>query len=145
METTSYESSSAVGAAFGAGFMIFWLLYMVFSIICTWKVFQKAGEEGWKCLIPIYNVIIMLKIVGKPWWWLLLFCIPFLNIVFGIWVMNLLSKSFGKSEGFTVGLIFLGPIFLAILAFDRTITYKGPAGNPSASLIDDVSNIGKGI
>jgi len=49
----------------------------------------------------------MLEIVKKPWWWLLLFLIPLVNLYFAITMINLLSKSFGKDVGFTLGLIFL--------------------------------------
>ena len=145
LQTNPYEGSNAMGAMFGGTFLVIWLALMVFFIICGWKIFVKAGEEGWKSIIPIYSGIIMCKIVGKPWWWILLFCIPIVNIVIAIWLTNLLSKSFGKSEGFTVGLIFLGFIFYPILAFDRTIVYKGPAGDPTRFNIvnDDLNSIGK--
>ncbi len=53
----------------------------------------------------------MLKIGGKPWWWLLLFLIPFVDIIYAIGMINMISKSFGKDEGFSVGLILLGIIF----------------------------------
>ena len=79
--------------------------------------------------MPIYNTIVLLEIVGKPWWWLLLFFIPGVNLVFAVWMMNLLSLSFGKGVGFTLGLLFLSPIFYPILAFSNA-EYKGPAGAP---------------
>lgn len=82
-----------------------------------WKVFEKAGKPGWAAIIPIYNILIILEIVGKPWWWLLLMCIPIVNFVFTIWAYNLLSLSFGKTTGFTVGMIFLPFIFIPILGF----------------------------
>jgi len=101
------------------------------EIIAEWKVFVKAGQPGWACIIPIYNVYIMLKIGGKPWWWLLMFLIPIVNIVYAIWMTNMISKSFGKDEGFTVGLLFLGFIFWPILGFGKA-KYQGPYGNPEA-------------
>ncbi|HET6990294.1 MAG TPA: DUF5684 domain-containing protein [Bacteroidia bacterium] len=108
----------------------FWIAYGIvglFMIICLWKIFVKAGQPGWACIVPIYNTLIELRIVGKPWWWLLLLLIPFVNLVFAIWMTNLLSKSFGKSEGFTVGLLLLPVIFYPILAFGSA-KYIGPAG-----------------
>lgn len=90
---------------------LFSLAIAVFLIAAQWKIFEKAGQPGWACIIPIYNTIVLLKIVGKPWWWLLLMLIPLVNIVFAIWMTNLLSKSFGKDEGFTIGLILLGLYF----------------------------------
>lgn len=109
------------------GFGILWLIL----IIAQWKIYEKAGQPGWASIIPIYNVIILLKIIGKPWWWLLLMLVPFVNIVFAVWSANLLSKSFGKGEGFTVGLILLGIIFYPILGFGSA-EYHGPAGDPVA-------------
>jgi hypothetical protein len=53
--------------------------------------------------------------------------LPVLNIIFSVWTYNLLSKSFGKSEGFTVGLLLLSFIFMPILAFGDA-KYQGPAG-----------------
>jgi hypothetical protein len=104
------------------------LIVAIFLIICYWKIFTKAGKPGWAAIIPIYNIIVLLEIVGKPWWWILLLLIPFVNIIFAIWIINLLSKSFGQGVGFTIGLIILSIIFIPILAFGGA-EYKGPAGS----------------
>ncbi len=111
----------------GTGSFLFMILVMVFYIYVYWRVFEKAGKPGWAVIIPIYNVIILLEIVGKPWWWLLLFLIPVVNIIFAVWMTNLLSLSFGKGIGFTLGLLFLSFIFYPILAFSNA-EYQGPAG-----------------
>jgi ABC-type phosphate transport system permease subunit len=123
------ETGSAIG---GIAVMIFVLLYLgiiVLVIASWWKIFEKAGKPGWAAIVPIYSAIVMLEIIGKPAWWLLMFFIPVVNIVFAIWMTNLLSKSFGKEEGYTVGLVLLGVIFLPMLAFGDS-QYVGPAGNP---------------
>jgi uncharacterized membrane protein YoaK (UPF0700 family) len=125
------EQSAGVMAAFMGTFLLFILAVLVFFIIIQWKIFTKAGEEGWKSIIPIYSTYILLRIVGKPGWWLLLFLIPIVNIVFAIWMTNMLSKSFGKEEGFTVGLLLLGVIFYPILAFGGA-AYQGPYGDKAA-------------
>jgi hypothetical protein len=101
------------------------------QIIGQWKVFVKAGQPGWACIIPIVNIYFMTKIGGKPGWWTLLCLIPFVNIIFIIWIINMVSKSFGKDEGFTVGLILLSFIFWPILGFGNA-RYLGPFGNPTA-------------
>ena len=93
-----------------------------------WKIFSKAGQPGWASIVPIYNTWVMLKITGKPGWWLILFLIPFVNIIFSIWTLNMLSKSFGKDEGFTVGLTLLSPVFIPLLGFGSA-TYQGPYGD----------------
>ena len=110
-------------------FTICWLAILILLIAAQWKVFEKAGQPGWACIIPIYNVYIMTKIGGKPWWWMLLAI--FIPIVFSVWLTNMISKSFGKDEGFTVGLILLGFIFWPILGFGPA-KYLGPYGNPEA-------------
>jgi hypothetical protein len=93
-------------------------------IIAQWKIYEKAGEAGWACIIPIYSFYILLRIIGKPWWWILMMLVPFVNLIFAIWALNLLSKSFGKSEGFTLGMIFFPFIFYPILGFGSA-EYQG--------------------
>lgn len=101
----------------------------VLVIASMWKVFEKARQPGWAAIIPFYNFYIMLKIAGKPGWWLVLMLIPIVNYVFVIWTYNMISKSFGKDEGFTVGLVLLGFIFWPILGFGSA-RYLGPFGDP---------------
>jgi hypothetical protein len=141
------SSPFAVFALLGAGFFIFIAGISIFSIICHWMVYKKAGQPGWACIVPIYGAIVFLKIIGKPLTWLLFLLIPFVNFVYiFIWWIKgsiLLAKSFGKDTGFAVGLMFLPMIFYAILAFDRTIQYVGPAGDPTQqSFRDQVESIG---
>jgi hypothetical protein len=112
-------------------FIVCWLAVVIFEIAAVWRVFAKAGQPGWAAIIPIYNIYIMTKVAGKPGYWTLLCLIPFVNIVFYIWLMNMISKSFGHDEGFTVGLVLLGIIFWPILGFGRS-RYLGPYGNPEA-------------
>ena len=102
-------------------------MILIVMIAAMWKVFTKAGKPGWAAIIPIYNVIVLLEIVGRPLWWIVLFLIPLVNVVVMLIVYNDLSKSFGKGIGFTIGLILLSPIFFLILGFgsDR---YVGPGG-----------------
>jgi hypothetical protein len=126
----NYDSSSvSMFAGIAAIFMAMLipiLIIAVVVIIGKWKIYEKAGKPGWAAIVPIYNWIVMLEIVGKPIWWIFLFLIPCVNIVFLIWTINLLSKSFGQSEGFTVGLLLLGVIFYPILGFGN-YQYLGPA------------------
>lgn len=121
--------SSPLDAAFGAFFLIILgvgLFISIISVISMWVLFQKAGKPGWASLIPIYNIIVMVEIVGKPMIWILWLIFPCTSIFFSIWLLNLFVKSFGKSEGFTVGIIFLSPIFLPLLAFGNN-PYLGPS------------------
>lgn len=131
--TTSQLTGAQEGAiaAFTGVWLFVYFALLIVMIIAYWKIFTKAGEEGWKSIIPIYNIIVLLKIVGRPWWWLLLMLIPFVNFVILIIVMNDLSKSFGHGLGFTLGLIFLSFIFYLILGFGGS-KYVGPGGVAAA-------------
>lgn len=133
--TTSADMSDASYAALGgllggvfAGMMMIVSLVSitigVLTIIANWKLFTKAGQAGWKSLIPIYNVIVLFKIAGiSPLWILAYFAsvIPFVGwiaaLAVSIYLMVSLAKAFGKSSGFAVGLILLNTIFIMILAF----------------------------
>ena len=111
-----------VGA--GIGMVVVFLAIVIFMIACMWKVFVKAGQPGWACIVPIYNLVILLQIVNKPVWWIILMLIPIVNFVILIIIYHRLSLSFGKGGGFTVGLIFLSIIFWPILAFDSSVYKK---------------------
>ena len=106
--------------------MIFGLLIALLLIVAMWKVFTKAGQPGWASIIPIYNLYIWCKIVGRPWWWILLMLIPFVNFIICIILCIDLAKSFGKGVGFGIGLALLGIIFFPILGFGSA-QYQGPA------------------
>src|ERR1700757_4365982 len=95
---SGYSAGAAIGA-FVAAMIIPIIIIAVIMVISHWRIFTKAGKPGWAAIIPIYNTIVLLEIVGKPIWWIFLLLIPCVNIVFAIWVINLLSKSFGQSEG----------------------------------------------
>ena len=105
------------------------LAIVVLIIAGFWKVFTKAGQPGWAAIVPIYNLYILLKIAGKPGWWILLFFIPLVNLIIAILVAIEVAKAFGKGVGFGLGLAFLGFIFYPILGFGNA-TYQGaPAGS----------------
>ncbi len=108
---------------------LIYFAFIVLMIISMWKIFEKAGQPGWASIIPIYNTIVLLKIVGKPWWWLLLMLLSaiIIGLIWAIWSVNLLSKSFGKGVGYTLGLLFLPFIFYPLLGLGDA-TYQGPAG-----------------
>jgi uncharacterized membrane protein YhaH (DUF805 family) len=105
-------------------FAVVYLAVVVFEIAALWRVFAKAGRPGWGAIIPIYNLYLLCKVAGKPGWWTILFFIPLVNIVAFILVWHGVSTSFGHGDGFTVGLVFLGLIFVPILGFGQS-QYRG--------------------
>jgi len=113
---------------------LFWIFYLVFTILMIaawWKIFTKAGQPGWATIIPIYNWIVWCRIAGRPWWWILLMLIPFVNFIILIILLIDLAKSFGKGVGFGIGLLLLGVIFFPILGFGSA-TYQGQSVAPKA-------------
>ena len=96
----------------------------VFTIISLWYIFKKAGKEGWEAIVPIYNIIVLLEITGLPMWYIALFFVPFGNIYALVRIYLELAYRFKQSTGFGIGLIFLCPIFLGMLAFNKQISYE---------------------
>lgn len=108
--------------------VVAWLLYAaVIAIVIAgmWRMFEKADQPGWASIIPIYNIYVLLKIAGRPGWWLLLFLVPLVNIFVAALFYQSLAESFGKGTGFAVGLFFLSFVFIPILGFGDA-TYEGP-------------------
>lgn len=106
-----------------------WIIYAVVIVLMIagmWKVFEKAGQPGWGAIIPIYNVYLLILIAGKPAWWLILYLIPFANLIALILVTVGVARNFGQSDGFAVGMIFLPFIFYPILGFGSA-TYQPQA------------------
>src|SRR3954453_3221580 len=108
---------SPVGAGVGMGVMICYLAVVLLMIIGLWKVFTKAGKPGWAAIVPIYNIIVLLEIAGKPLWWFILMLIPFVNIIVFIMVLVSIAKNFGKGVGFAIGMLILPFIFYPMLGF----------------------------
>lgn len=103
--------------------MVLVLAISAVSIYMSWKVFVKAGYEGWKCLIPYYNMYIMFQIAGMNGWLFLSFMVPCVNIVM---TFVLLWKFFGKFElsmGIRIASMFIPLIGMAIIAFNPYVEY----------------------
>ena len=79
--------------------VVLYLAVIVLAIAGLWKTFVKAGKPGWGAIVPVYNVILMLEIAGRPLWWVLLFFIPCVSIVVAFLVCIDIAKKFGKELG----------------------------------------------
>ena len=116
-------------AALGLGALLIPMLVSLavclFMVIVQWKVFAKAGEPGWACLVPIYNVWTMFKIAQGNGVRCYLTLIPVAGFFFSIGAILDLARSFGKSTGFGWGMLLFAPIFWTMLAFGGA-TYVGP-------------------
>ena len=139
---TETATATGLGAILGAFLGIILVIGFVVAIIQLagmWKVFTKAGEKGWKCIIPIYNLVILFRISGlSPWiiFGYLASIIPFVGwiVCLGITIYqcNSLAKAFGKDVGYTIGLLFLPTIFYMILGFGKA-EYVGKGNVSTAS------------
>lgn len=130
----SYDyGSTAAGvatgfAAVGIIALIIWLIGIaasVLTIVATWKVLVKAGKPGWAAIVPVYNIIVLLEVTELPMWYIALLFVPGANVYATFKIYIDLAKKFGKDVGFGIGLVFLGPVFMSILAFNKDIKYVG--------------------
>ena len=121
------DATTAVTGIFASmGIIMFISLAVsIFTLVCMWRIFTKAGKEGWKSLIPIYNLIVLLEIVELPAWYIILYLVPIANIYVTFKIYIELAHKFGKSTGFGVATVFFNFICLPILAFSKKCEYQG--------------------
>ena len=156
---TTYGAEAAAGAAVGVFFLIFGIIMLValavsvLAIVGQWKAFKKAGKNGWEALIPVYNQMTLCEVVGLwKWWPIVILVSPMLSIIpvigslassaLSIYFLVILNvstaRSFGKSDGFAAGLVFLAPIFWLIVGGKNT-QYVGatPMKDPVMDFVNE--------
>ncbi|MCT4581567.1 MAG: S26 family signal peptidase [Flavobacteriales bacterium] len=102
-------------------------LMVVLHFASLWKIFEKAGRPTWEGFVPVYNYIIWLKVVNKPWWWIFFFIIPFVNIVVTVALHVETIRLFGRYEPKdTILAIVLPWYYIPALAYDKTATIEAP-------------------
>ncbi len=119
---------NAASSGLGTGMLIGTLVVCVLFIIATWRIFTKAGEAGWKCLIPIYNIYVMYQLfwnTDKPGLMTVLTLIPGIGAILALILMYKMCASFGKGAGFFILLLIFMPIMYLVLAFGNA-DYIGP-------------------
>lgn len=121
-----YETVSSTTSTGGSSaYLIFIFIFAVLTIVASWKLFTKAGKPGWASIIPFYCNYVQFEIAGMSGWMFLLMFIPIANFIASILLYVNLAKVFGKGVGYTLGLIFLNPIFTLLLGFGSA-QYIGP-------------------
>jgi hypothetical protein len=124
------EAAAGLAAFFaliGFAGLLFVLAMVVVAIVAKWKINTKAGQSGWAVLVPFYNVYVDLLVAGmNPLWMLTILCFFIYPIT---WIIQQVktAERFGHGIGFALGLIFLNPIFLLILAFGDSKYTPAPA------------------
>lgn len=126
------EGEAPASGGVGVVGTLIYLALIVLVIAGMWKVFSKAGQPGWAAIIPIYNLYVLLKIVGRPVWWIILFLIPFVNFIMAIVVAIDLAKSFGKGAGLGIVIALLPFIGYPVLGFGSA-AYAGPSAAPAVA------------
>lgn len=115
----------------GASSGLFYLAVWFLTAVAWWKLFEKAGKPGWAAIIPIYNLIVLLDIVGLNLLWIVAFFIPIVNMLAFLYLCHRLSLAFGRGPLFTVGLFFLNAIFTLILGLGDSRYRGASAASPS--------------
>ncbi len=126
--TTATATGAGLVAGIGLFFMVMLILaWVVLVIIAKWKIFTKAGKDGWKSLIPIYSDYTMLQILSMEPFLCFLMLVPGANFMLHIVMQVKLAQSFKKGTGFAIGLILLEPIFDMILGFGSAKYHQLPS------------------
>jgi len=76
---------------------IFFFVIQIIHGLGTWKLYIKAGRQAWEAFVPVYNAVILMKIINRPWWWTILLFVPIVNLIMFpvVWVET--ARSFGKN------------------------------------------------
>lgn len=110
--------------------IIFGLLLIPFHF-GLWILFEKAGRKGWESIVPLYNLFVWTRITGKPWYWIVLFLFPGVNLMIFAVMLVQLAKAFGR-HGWSEHLqsIFLFPYYFIKLGKDKKAEYVPPSQWP---------------
>ena len=122
--TPASPAAVLLGSLLGTSTLVPLLAILLIIVASFWRLFTKAGEAGWKSIIPLYNLFVLVKIAGKPWWWFLLLLVPLANIVIYALLSVALAARFGQGPLFGLGLALFGFIFYPLLAFGKA-EYQG--------------------
>ena len=117
MGTTEAALAGGVVGGLFAFLLTFSLIYYILLIIAGWKVFEKAGEKGWKTLIPIYNYYIFYKIVGmKNWFWALFIASIVISVLTASTGQSTQTLDFSTGAGVFAGILMIALTIFAIIA-----------------------------
>ncbi|MEY2868897.1 MAG: hypothetical protein RIR01_1362, partial [Bacteroidota bacterium] len=122
---------------------VFFLIIQVVHFLGTWKLYEAAGRKKWEAAIPVYNAIVLMKIISRPTWWTLLLFIPIINLIMFpvIWVETL--RTFGKrSQLDTILGIFTCGLYISYINYTQKLEYnKERSLHPKNKTADTVSSL----
>ncbi len=127
--------------------LIVLLPFILIQFVSLYFLFEKAGEKGWKALIPFYNTFVMVKISGRPtWWFYVILFVPVIGLLFQIGLAIDFIKSFGQNKArHILYLMVFGTIYMPYLAFSKNIKYVGPAAQLPKEERSSVTEWGEAI
>ena len=118
--------------------LFFFLGVQLIHFLGTWKLYQKAGRKSWEAAIPIYNSIVLMKIVNRPTWWTVLLFIPIINLIMFpvVWVETL--RSFGKksSNDTLLGILTFG-IYIYYINYTQEVVYHAERSTTATTKVGD--------
>ena len=122
---------------------VFFLIVQIIHFLGTWKIYEAAGRKRWEAAVPVYNAIVLMKIIGRPTWWTFLLFIPIINLIMFpvIWVETL--RSFGKRSSLDtfLGIVTLG-FYIYYVNYTQTLNYITDRSlNPENKTADTVSSL----
>ena len=122
---TQYGNTEQLYQLFGIGVTSIFVLLLLIVMISNIFIFRNAGYSGWEFIVPVYNKVCMLNMIGKPEKYILLLLIPYINSVFLIWLMYKFMKCFQLNILWFLLLILFPVIIYPIWAFSKKIQYEG--------------------
>ena len=75
--------------------LLFFLVIQVIHFLGTWKLYVRAGRKAWEAAVPVYNAVVLMKIINRPWWWTILLFIPIVNLLMFPVVWTETARSYG--------------------------------------------------
>lgn len=136
----NYYSEPTIGelVAIFSGILLFTIPIIILSVIGLWKLFKKAGQPGWKSIIPFYNYWTMIKITfgrARPLYFFGVL-IPLIGLVFPIVTTFKFAKRFGASDAMAVLSFFVAPIAYLVMGFSHNYQYQGADHNDNQQVLD---------
>ena len=122
---------------------IFILIIQIIHGLGTWKLYIKAGRKAWEAFVPIYNAVILMKIINRPWWWVILLFLPIVNLIMFpvVWVET--ARSFGKNSNLdTILCVITLGLYLYYINYTQDVEHiKDRSLHPRTAAGDWVSSI----
>ncbi len=106
------------------GWFIFFLVVQVVHFAGTWKLYQIAGRKAWEAAVPVYNSVVLMKIINRPWWWTILLFVPIVNLIMFpvVWVETLRSFGRNSTTDTILGIVTLG-LYIYYINYTQKVSY----------------------